>query len=139
MAEVPSNEAASRTLRERNKSNERFMSLTSTTRENIDKDNTFKITQIASLMRRDKALYTAPTEKVNLKILATFTPKQAASLKRELSFEQWRVIKRLLIDVAGRDVIGSENDLHNFLKENSRHDYEAGSFTSKLGNKVTFV
>ena len=41
--------------------------------------------------------------------------------------------------VAGRDIVGSENNLRNFLKENNHHEYETGSFTSKLGNKVTFV
>ena len=51
------------------------------------------MTQIAHLMRRDKSLHTASAERANLKILAKFTAEQAASLKRELSFEQWRVIK----------------------------------------------
>ena len=63
----------------------------------------------------------------------------AASLKRELSFEQWRVFKRLLTDVAGRDIVGSENNLLSYLNENNNHEYEAGSFTSQLGNKVTLV
>ena len=141
MVEVPSNEATSRTLRERSRSNEKLVTLTSTSKANTDKDkdNTSKMTQIAHLMRRDKSLYTASAERANLKILAKFTAEQAASLKRELSFEQWRVIKRLLTDGAGRDIVGSENNLRNFLKENNHHEYEAGSFTSKLSNKVTFV
>ena len=35
--------------------------------------------------------------------------------------------------------MGSENSLRSYLNENTNHEYEAGSFTSQLGNKVTFV
>ena len=34
--------------------------------------------------------------------------------------------------------MGSENSLRSYLNENTNHEYEAGSFTSQLGNKVTF-
>ena len=92
-------------------------------------------------MRRDKALYTASAEKAGLKMIAKFTPGQAAFRKRELSFEQWRVVKRLLTDLltdaAGRDVVGSENSLREYLNENTHFQYEAGTFKSQLGNKVT--
>ena len=138
MVEVPSTSASSRTIRERSKNNEKYVSLTSATKENRG-GNASKITQLASLMRRDKETYSASAKKANLKIMAKFTSEQAASLKRELSFEQWRVVKRLLTDVAGLDIVGSENSLRSYLNENTNHEYEAGSFTSQLGNKVTFV
>ena len=105
MIEVTSTESSSRTIRERSRSNEKFLSLTSMTKQNLGKDKQSKITQVASLMRRDKEVHTASAEKANLKIIAKFTPEQAASLKRELSFEQWRVVERLLTDVAGRDIV----------------------------------
>ena len=90
-------------------------------------------------MKRYKTTYSESAEKAGLKILAKFTPEQSASLKRELSFEQWRSVKRLLTDVAGRHIVGSENTLCNFLKETCQHEYETGTFLSEKGNKVTFV
>ena len=134
-----STEPSSRTIRERSRSNKRFLSLTSMTKQDLGKDKQSKITQVASLMHRDKEVYNASAEKANLKIIAKFTPEQAASLEQELSFEQWRVVKRLLIDVAGRDIVGSKNNLRSYLNENNNHKDETGSFTSQLGNKVTFV
>ena len=100
MVEVPSTSASSRTIRERSKITEKYVSLTSTIKGNRG-DNASKITQIASLMHRDKETYSASAEKANLKIMAKFTSEQAASLKRESSFEQWQVVERLLTDVAG--------------------------------------
>ena len=74
-----------------------------------------------------------------MKIFGKFTVEQAATLKKELSYEQWRTIKRLLRDVAARDVVGSEQNLKQFLKHDCYYEYEAGSFTNEAGNEVTFV
>ena len=36
-------------------------------------------------------------------------------------------------------MVGSEQNLRQFLKHDCYHEYEAGYFTSEAGNKVTFV
>ena len=49
------------------------------------------------------------------------------------------MVERLLTDVAGRDIVESEDNLCSYLNKNNNHEYETSLFTSQLGNKVTFV
>ena len=90
-------------------------------------------------IRRDKDNFPEYAKCAGLKIFGTFTVEQAASLKKELSFEQWCTVKRLLKDVSGRDVVGSEQNLRRFLEKECYHEFEAGSFESETGKEVTFV
>ena len=78
-------------------------------------------------------------EKAGFHLFKKFTLEKAASLKRELSFEQWRTVKRLLKDVTGRDVIGSEQKLRNYIEDKCYYQFEAGSFVSSNSRTVTFV
>ena len=130
-AEVPSNEASSRTVRARSKSSEFFLELTSTrVTQSSASQHEAKAVQTASIIRRGKSLYSRSAEQAGLKIFGTFSEAQAASLQRELSFQQWRAVKRLLTDVSGRDVVGSERRLRQFLHDNCNFEYETGSFES---------
>ena len=44
-----------------------------------------------------------------------------------------------MVDVSGRDVVGSEKKLRTFLQKNCNFEYETGSFESAKGNNVTFL
>ena len=138
--EVPSNEASSRTIRERSRSGEVYLQVTSTkVSQNSENQLEAKTVQATSNIKRNKKLYSNSAEKAGLKIFGTFSESQAASLKRELSFQQWRAVKRLLVDVSGRDVVGSEKKLRQFLQQNCNFEYETGSFESNQGKCVTFL
>ena len=138
--EVPSNEASSRTIRERSRSGEVYLQVTSTkVSQNSENQLEAKTVQTTSNIKRNKKLYSNSAEKAGLKIFGTFSESQAASLKRELSFQQWRAVKRLLVDVSGRDVVGSEKKLRQFLQQNCNFEHETGSFESNQGKCVTFL
>ena len=59
-------------------------------------------------MKRDKENFMTCAEEVGLKIFAKFRVEQAASLKREMPWALWRVVKRVLCYIAGKDVVGTE-------------------------------
>ena len=71
--------------------------------------------------------------------MQTFSLEQAAALKRKVPFAVWRVIKRLLNDVNGHDVTGSEKKLRKYLYEKCNLQYKTGTFQSLSGKMVTFV
>ena len=71
--------------------------------------------------------------------MQTFSLEQAAVLKRDAPFAVWRVIKRLLNDVNGHDVIGSKIKLRKYLYEKCNLQYETGTFQSLSDKMVTFV
>ena len=48
-------------------------------------------------------------------------------------------MKHLSKDVAGRDVVGSEQQLRNYIKDKCYYQFEAGSFVSSNSRTVTFV
>ena len=91
------------------------------------------------VLSRETKVYSRSAKQAGLKIFGTFSEAQAASLKRELSFQQWQGVKRLLTDVSGRDVVGSERKLRQFLHYNCNFEYETGSFESAKCNSVTFL
>ena len=58
-------------------------------------------------------------------------------LKKEMPFELWRTVKRVLHDFAGGDVVGAEKNIRESLEE-KYFQYECGSFhTSENGQEKT--
>ena len=94
--------------------------------------------QRSALMKRDKENFSRCAEEAGLKICAKFTVEQAASLKKEMPWGLWRVVKRALCDITGQDVIGTEKDLRTFL-DREHLNFECGSFETSGNKSVTFV
>ena len=97
------------------------------------------VIQTASLVRRNKENVSQSAASAGIKLMQTFSLEQAAASKREVPFAVWRVIKRLLNDVNGHDVFGSEKKLRKYLYEKCNLKYETGTFHSLSGKMVTFV
>ncbi len=95
-------------------------------------------TQRSALMKRDKENFMTCAEEVGLKIFAKFTVEQAASMKREMPWALWRVVKRALCDIAGKDVVGTEKELRTYL-DGEHLNFECGSFETSGNKSVTFV
>lgn len=140
--EVPSNKASKRTIRDRSKKQENFIEATSTQQTQPDNQKAESInTQRISLINRDKDSYESCAKKAGLKIFGSFTIDQASALKKEMPFETWRLVKRVLTEVAGRDVMGSEKKLREHLEE-SYFEYDCGTFETienDISKTVTFV
>jgi len=140
--EVSSDLASKRTIRERSKKQEDLIEATSTTiyQPDIQKKEAIQV-QIVSLINRDKESYSECAKKAGLKIFGQFTLDQSTALRKEMPFELWRLVKRVLFDVAGRDVMGSETKLREHLEE-SYFEYECGTFETfenGVSKTVTFV
>ena len=97
--------------------------------------------QRASLMLRDKAGYFEATRKSGLSILNKFKLDltTALSLKKEMPLNLWKIVKRALSDSFGVDVMGTERELREGLKEHGEFDYEVGKFINSAGETVTFL
>ena len=141
--EVGSAEGSSSTVRERSRFFEKLETIC-TTPENSAEQNMSKhdITkQRASLMLRDKEGYFEATRKSGLSIQSKFKLDltTALSLKKEMPLNLWKIVKRALSDSFGVDVMGTERELHEGLKEHGEFDYEVGEFINSAGETVTFL
>ena len=140
--EVPSSEASARTVRERSRFQENLLAASvSVQGQSQEKKQEDLNLQRTSLIRRDKENLTKCAKEAGVKILAKFSPSQAAGLKKELSFETWRVVKRALSNVTGTDILGTEKQLRNEM-DKSYFEYECGTFKTvekECEKSVTFV
>ena len=125
--EVASTEACSRTVRERSKFQEKLMNVTVsvTGQSQQERDDNINL-QRTSLIGRAKQSYAKSAKDAGVKILAKFSP-QAAGLKKEMSLDTWRLVKRALENVTGADILGTEGDLRKEM-EKSNFQYECGTF-----------
>ena len=80
-----------------------------------------------SLIGHGKQSYAKCAKDAGVKILAKFSPSQAAGLKKEMSLETWRLVKWALENVTGADILGTEGDLRKEM-EKSNFQYECGTF-----------
>ena len=97
--------------------------------------------QRVSLLLRDKEGYFEATRKSRLSILSTFKLDLtiALSLKKEMPLNLWKIVKRALSDSFCIDVMGTEKEFHEALKEHGELDYKVGKFINSAGETVTFL
>ena len=97
--------------------------------------------QRASLMKRNKDGYLEAAKIGGLTIFKRFKlqPEAALSLKKELPLNLWKTVKRALNDDFGIDLMGTERELREGLKNHGGFDYEVGEFTNRVGEVVTFL
>ena len=55
--------------------------------------------QTVALINHNKSEFRDCMKDAGLKVLCKFTPEQAAGLKKEMTFEWWRLVKRALKQV----------------------------------------
>ena len=85
------------------------------------------MSQQASLVSRNTGQFLAAAQKAGLKVLAKFTPEQAAGIKRMMPWTMWDAVKRALHSVCGFDVLGSHSSVRNVCTEHF-FEYDFGSF-----------
>ena len=140
--EVSSKEASSRTVRERCRFQEKILnaSVSVTGQSEQEKETNINL-QRTALIRRDKDSYAKCASDAGIKILAKFTPSQAAGFKKEMSLESWRLVKRAIESVTGVDILGTEQNLREEMAK-SYFEFECGKFTTtenECQKTVTFV
>ena len=141
--EVGSAEGSSSTVRECSRFFEKLETICTTpensTEQNMSKHDITK--QRASLMLRDKEGYFEATRKSGVSIISKFKLDltTALSLKKEMPLNLWKIVKRALSDSFSVDVMGTERELREGLKEHGESDYEVGEFINSAGETVTFL
>ena len=131
--EVGSAEASSSTLRERSKFFERLETVCSTKNDTVsDKPNDDVNKQRASLMKRNTESYLEASKVAGLTIFNKFRLEHqtALSLKKEMPLNLWKTIKRSFKDSFGIDIMGTERELLEGLKQHGEFEYEVGEFVN---------
>ena len=104
-----------------------------TSREN-DKENLEQdiIQQTASLVKRNKNIYTKAVEVAGLKICSKFklSLESVQKIKAEVPWTVWRLIKGVVTKETGVHIFGSEKGLRQNLKT-QEFEYECGTYISK--------
>ena len=139
--EKGSADASSSTLRQCSKFYENVETVCSTNKKDTEAADVDITKQCASLMKRNKDGYLQAAKIGGLTIFKRFKlqPETALSLKKELPLNLWKTVKRALNDDLGIDLMGTERELREGLKNHGEFDYEVGEFTNKAGEVVTFL
>ena len=84
------------------------------------------VQQRSSLIKRNKEGY-------------LLDPETALSLKKEMPLNLWKTVKRTLNDSFGVDLMGTERQLREGLRNHGEFEYEVGEFINSSGETVTFL
>ena len=136
--ETGSSEGSSPSLRARSANLEKLGKFVPSVSPNDDDGDV--VSQRASMIKRDKMGFLQSAVKAGVTNFQNFklSPEVTVALKSQMPFDLWRLVKRALQDNLGVDLLGTESQLREGLKEHGEFAYEAGSFEAE-GKKVSFL
>ena len=92
-------------------------------------------------MKRNKQGFHEAAKIAGLAVFNKFKldPETALSLKKEMPLNLWKTVKQALKNDLGIDMMGTEQQLRDGIKQHGEFQYEVGEFINSSAENITFL